>query len=253
MNDEQKKLFEYVTRLGDNALILGQRLGEWIGSGPELEEEMAMGNFALDYIGQARLLLTYAGEIEGAGRSEDDLAFLRDGWDFRNVLLVEQPNGHFGQTIARQFLFESFYVLQLEALTASSDKRLAEIAARGLKEIRYHLRHAHQWLNRLGDGSEESHAKIQASIDDLWRFTGELFMADEIDAWAAASGIGPDPSALQPAWNEAVQDALAAATLQRPEQDWMDSGGKQGRHTEHLGYLLAEMQFMQRTYPNATW
>lgn len=245
--------FEYLCRLGDNALILGQRLGEWIGHGPELEEEMAMGNFALDYIGQARLFLSYAGEIEGQGRDEDQLAFLRDGIDFRNVLLLEQPNGDFGQAIARQFLYESFYVLQLDALTASSDNRIAGIAARAIKEVRYHLRHATQWMLRLGDGTEESHRRMQASINDLWRFTGELFVGDAVDQWAVDNSIGPDPASLKPAWDEQVSAVLSEATLQRPDDDWMHTGGKQGRHTEHLGYLLAEMQFLQRAYPGARW
>ncbi len=247
------ELFTYVCRLGDNALVAGQRLGEWVGHGPELEEEMAMGNFALDYIGQARLFLGYAGEIEGKGRGEDEMAFLRDVLEFRNVLLLEQPNGHFGQTIARQFLFESFYELQLDALCQSGDERLSAIAARAIKEIRYHLRHATQWLIRLGDGTDESHARMQASIDDLWRFTGELFTADEIDRWAAENGAGPDPATLRATWDDKVNATLARATLTRPEQDWMHTGGKQGRHTEHLGYLLADMQFLQRAYPGASW
>ena len=247
------ELFNYVCRLGDNALIAGQRLGEWVGHGPELEEEMAMGNFALDYIGQARLFFAYAGEIEGEGRGEDEIAFLRDVLEFHNVLLLEQPNGHFGQTIARQFLFESFYELQLEALSQSNDQRIGEIAARALKEIRYHLRHATQWLIRLGDGTDESHALVQASIDDLWRFTGELFTADETEQWAAANRVGPDPATLKTAWDDNVNAALAQATLTRPEQDWMHTGGKQGRHTEHLGYLLADLQFLQRAYPGASW
>ncbi|NND61152.1 MAG: phenylacetate-CoA oxygenase subunit PaaC [Gammaproteobacteria bacterium] len=251
MNDPQR--FEYVVRLGDNALVLGQRLGEWIGNGPELEEEMAMGNFALDYIGQARLFLSYAAELEGAGRDEDQLAFLRDQIDFRNVLLLEQPNGDFGQTIARQFFFESYYVLFLEALTASSDKRLAEVAARGLKESAYHLRHATQWMVRLGDGTEESHQRIQQSVDELWRFTGEMFSGDEIDRWAVDNGVGPDPATLRPAWDTRVNEVLQTATLTRPDNDWMHTGGKQGRHTEHLGYLLTEMQFLQRAYPGAAW
>lgn len=252
-DDDQKMHFEYLCRLGDNALILGQRLGEMIGHGPELEEEMAFGNFALDYVGQARLLLSYAGELEEAGRDEDQLAFLRDGWDFRNLLLLEQPNGDFGHTIVRQFLFETFYILQLDALTESNDPRIAEIAARAVKEIRYHLRHARQWLIRLGDGTEESHARVQSSLEQLWRFSGEMFVADEVDRWAAANGIGPDPGSLKPLWDRDIDAALEAATLQRPDQEWMDSGGKQGRHSEHLGYLLAEMQFLQRAYPGATW
>ena len=245
--------FEYVLRLADNAVIAGQRLGELIASGPELEEEMATANFALDYIGQARMLYSYAGEIEGRDRDEDALAFLRDAIDYRNLLLLEQPDADFAHTIARQFLFESFYVLQLEALCGSSDTRLAEIAARAHKEILYHLRHGRQWLVRLGDGTDESHRRAQDAIDNLWRFTGEMFSRDEIDDWADAEGIAPGPDTFFDAWNAAVSDALGEATLTRPDDGWMASGGKQGRHTEHLGYLLADMQFLQRAYPGATW
>lgn len=248
-----EKLFHYLLRLGDNALVLGQRLGEWVAHGPELEEEMAMANFGLDYIGQARMFLGYAGEVEGAGRDEDALAFLRDGIDYHNLLLVEQPNGDFGHTVVRQFLFEAFYQYQLEGLAQSSDERIAEIVARAIKEIAYHLRHSRQWLVRLGDGTEESHARVQAALDDLWRFTGEMFEADEIERDVAARGIGPDPARLRERWDDYLDAALAEATLSRPENDWMDSGGKQGRHTEHLGYLLADLQFLQRAYPEAQW
>jgi ring-1,2-phenylacetyl-CoA epoxidase subunit PaaC len=249
----KEKLFAYLLRLGDNAVILGQQLGDWIGKGPELEEEMAMANFALDYIGQARLFYSLAGEIEGQGRSEDDLAFLRDGMDFHNLLLVEQPNGDFAMTIARQFYFESFYKLQLDALAGSTESRLAEIAVKASKEIQYHLRHSRLWLMRLGDGTEESHRRMQFAIDELWRYTGEMFSADEIDLWAAESGIGPNPADLRDEWSAFLSEALTEATLTLPDQEWMASGGKQGQHSEHLGYLLADMQFLQRAYPGATW
>lgn len=245
--------FEYLLRLADNALISGQRLGEWVTKAPELEEEMALANFALDFIGQARMYFTYAAEIEGRGRDEDELAFLRDQIDFRNILLVEQANGDFACTIARQFLFLSAYRLQLDALTRSSDTRIAEITVRAGNEISYQLRHTRQWLLRLGDGTEESHRRMQDGIDGLWRYTGEMFTADEIDDWAAAEGVGPEPGSLLPVWHEYVRSALQEATLEMPEDEWMDTGGKCGRHTEHLGYLLAEMQYMQRTYPAARW
>jgi ring-1,2-phenylacetyl-CoA epoxidase subunit PaaC len=245
--------FEYLLRLADNALVSGQRLGEWVTKAPELEEEMALANFALDYVGQARMLFSYAAEVEGKGRDEDQLAFLRDQIDFRNILLVEQPNGDFGQTIARQFLFLSAYQFLLDALTRSSDQRLAEIAARAVKEVRYQLRHTRQWLIRLGDGTDESQRRMQAGIDGLWRYTGEMFAGDEIDAWAVQEGVGPDPASLHAAWLEYVQAALAEANLTMPADEWMDGGGKRGRHSEHLGYLLAEMQYLQRAYPGAKW
>lgn len=252
-NATDNALFLYVIGLADNALLAGQRLGEWVGHGPQLEEEIAMANLALDYIGQARAYLSYAGEIEGAGRGEDELAFLRDSNDFRNVLLVEQPNGDFAQTIVRQFFFESFYALQLEALESSADERLSAIAVRAGKEIAYHLRHTRQWLLRLGDGTEESHRRMQAAVDRLWQYTGEMFTSDDVDAWAAENGVGPRPESMRDAWDAAVDEAFAAAGLARPDNDWMASGGKQGEHSEHHGYLLAELQFMQRAYPNSTW
>ncbi|MBI2995044.1 MAG: phenylacetate-CoA oxygenase subunit PaaC [Gammaproteobacteria bacterium] len=250
---DRERLSEYLLRLADNALISGQQLAAWVGHGPELEEEMAMANFALDYIGQARMLYTYAGEVEGKGRSEDELAFLRDGMDFRNVLLVEQPNGDFAQTIARQFLYESWYLPLLEALAISTDRRLAEIAACAVREIRYHLRHARMWLVRLGDGTDESRQRMQTAIDLLWPCTGELFAADAIDEWAAETGLGPHPGSLRPAWDAKVGAAIEEATLKRPVSDWVARGGRRGRHTEHLGYLLAEMQFLQRAYLAANW
>lgn len=252
--DRQEVLFECLLRLGDNALILGQRLCELVGRAPELEEEMALANIALDCIGQARLFLTYAGEVEGKGRDEDALAFRRDVLDFRNVLLVEQPNGDFAHTIGRLFLISAFNEQLYAALTGSADRRLAEIAQKALVETRYHVRHSGEWVIRLGDGTEESHRRMQKAIDDLWMYTGELFTTDEIDRKIAEAGIGPDPASLKPAWDRRVDAVLREATLERPQDGWMPTGGKDGRmHSEHLGHLLAEMQFLQRAYPDARW
>ena len=252
MNKEQA-LLAYVARLGDNALILGQRMIELVAAYPELEEELANANFALDYIGQARMFYTYAGELEGQGRSEDDFAFLRDEHEFRNFLLLEQPNGHFGDSIAKLVLFEAFYLAQLEALTKCEDERVAEIAARAEKEIRYHLRHNTQWLVRLGDGTEESHRRVQASLNKLWRFTGELFAADEVDTIVEKAFGGPNLGAIRERWRTDIEAILINATLDMPEDGWMASGGKDGRHSEHLGYMIAEMQYLQRTHPGASW
>ena len=252
MNKEQARL-AYITRLGDNALILGQRMIELVAAYPELEEELANANFALDYLGQARMFYTYAGELEGNGRGEDDFAFLRDEYEFRNLLLIEQPNGHFGDSIARLVLFEAFYLAQLEALTDCADRRVAEIAARAEKEIRYHLRHNTQWLVRLGDGTEESHQKAQQSVDDLWRYTGEMFAADEVDTIMEKAWDGPSLESIRERWLADVEAILINATLAMPGEGWMASGGKAGRHTEHLGYLIAEMQYLQRLHPGASW
>lgn len=246
-------LLAYVLRLGDNALVLGQRMVEVVTAYPELEEELANANFALDYIGQARMFYSYAGELEDAGRSEDDLAFLRDENEYRNFLLVEQPNGDFGYSITKLLFFESFYLLQLEALKQCSDKRVTEIAARAEKEIRYHLRHNTQWFLRLGDGTAESHARVQKSLDELWQFTGELFAPDEVDNVFEAEFGGPDLHEIRKTWQSNVAAIVADATLTLPDDTWMASGGKEGRHSEHLGYLIAEMQFLQRAHPGATW
>lgn len=243
----------YLLRLGDNALILGQRLIEIVADGPELEEELANANFALDYLGQARMFYTYAGELENQGRTEDDFAFLRDSMEFQNLLLLEQPNGHFGDTIVRQFLFDSYYMLQLEALCECDDERLAEIAARAVKEIRYHLRHVTQWLVRLGDGTEESHQRVQESLASLWRYTGEMFAGDAVDDFVRDELQGPDLQVIHDEWRKDVRAALDEATLELPVDEWMQSGGREGRHTEHLGYLIAEMQYLQRAYPGASW
>ncbi len=249
----ENALTRYVTRLGDNALVLGQRMIELVAASPELEEELANANFALDYIGQARMFYTYAGQREGEGRDEDDFAFLRPEHEYRNLLLVEQPNGHFGDTTVRAVLFESFYVLVLDALTRCSDEGLAGIAARAIKEVRYHLKHSSQWLVRLGDGTEESHARAQGSLDKLWSFTGEMFVADELDTIVRDEFSGPDLDAIATHWRNTVSVILGKATLAMPDDGWMASGGKDGRHTEHFGYLLAEMQHMQRTYPGVQW
>lgn len=243
----------YATRLGDNALVLGQRMIELVAASPELEEELANANFSLDYIGQARMFYTYAGECEGGGRSEDDFAFLRPEHEYRNLLLVEQPNGHFGDSTVRALLFESWYVLLLEALTQCADEGIAAIAARAIKEVRYHLRHSSQWLVRLGDGTEESHARVQASLDKLWRFTGEMFVADELDDAMLNEFNGPDLAAIELQWQKNVAAFVAEAKLEQPGDQWMASGGKQGKHTEHFGFLLAEMQHLQRVYPGAEW
>lgn len=252
MNKEDSVL-AYVLRLADNALILAQRMVELVAAKPELEEELANANFALDYIGQARMLYTYAAELEGAGRSEDDFAFMRDGNEFRNLLLIEQPNGHFGDSVVRQYLFDAFYVHLLDALTQCDDERIADIAARAIKEVRYHLRHISHWLIRLGDGTDESRQRVQASLDELWRFTGEMFASDEVDIVVRDTLAGPDLDAIAVLWRRDVEGVIATATLQLPQEQWMASGGKQGQHGEPFGFLIAEMQFMQRLYPGATW
>jgi len=246
-------LAAYATRLGDNSLILGQRMIELVAASPELEEELANANFSLDYIGQARMFYTYAGECEGADRDEDDIAFLRPEHEYSNLLLVEQPNGHFGDSTVRQVLFESWYVLLLGALTRCSDEGLSDIAARAIKEVRYHLRHSSQWLVRLGDGTDESHARAQASLDDLWRFTGEMFVPDDLDDEVRAAFNGPHLEVIETKWRENVAAIVDAATLELPGDQCMAIGGKQGRHTEHMGFLLAEMQYLQRAHPGASW
>ena len=246
-------LFEYLLRLGDSCLILGQRLGEWCGHGPVLEEDIALTNIALDLIGQANALLGYAGEIEAKGRDADKLAFLRDGGDFRNLLLAEQPNGDFAVTVVRQFLFDAWQVASWRALGTGADRRVAEIATKGLKEATYHLRYSSEWILRLGDGTEESHARAQAALDALWPYSGELFQSDALHQRLVAAGIAPAQIAIRAAWNAGIEPVLREATLQRPADGWMQGGGLDGRHSEHLGHLLAELQFMQRAYPGAQW
>jgi ring-1,2-phenylacetyl-CoA epoxidase subunit PaaC len=243
----------YVLRLADTSLVLGQRLGEWVGHSPALEEDLGLANISLDLIGQARLLLTYAGELEGRGRTEDDLAMGRDQSDFLNLALVEQPNGDFGRTLVRQLLVDAFQLELYEALQQSSDARLAEVAAKALKETRYHFRYSAGWVVRLGDGTEESHERVQAALDELWRFTRELFAEDEIDREMTAAGVAPALADLQPRWSARIDEVLKEATLKRPADVPYSWFGKRGEHTEHLGYLLAEMQFLYRAYPGASW
>jgi ring-1,2-phenylacetyl-CoA epoxidase subunit PaaC len=245
--------FQYILRIADNALILGQRLSEWCGHGPILEQDIALTNFSLDFIGQSRNLYTYAGKLEGKGKTEDDLAFMRNEEDFFNVLLVEQPNGHWGTTITRQFLFDVFNYLFHRELCESSDEQLAAIAAKSLKEITYHLKFSSEWMIRLGDGTEESHQKMQEALEDLWMYTGELFEMDDVDEEMLKTGIGVDLIKIKPLFDQKVAQILEEATLAQPEVPWMQSGGKQGRHTENLGHLLAEMQYIQRAYPGLEW
>lgn len=246
-------LFDYTLRLADSALILGHRLSEWIGHAPLLEEELALGNVALDLIGQARALYAYAGAVEGKGRDEDALAYLRDCGQFRNLLLVEQPNGDFAVTIARQLFYSAFAHPFWRDLARSRDATLAAIAAKAEKESAYHLRHAGEWLIRLGDGTAESHRRAQAALDTLWPYVGELFESDAVEAALVAQGIAVDPAALRPEWERSVQAIIAEATLAAPAGTWMQSGGRIGRHSEYLGHLLASMQFLQRAYPGASW
>ena len=243
----------YVLRLADTSLVLGQRLGEWVGHSPALEEDLGLANISLDLIGQARLLLTYAGELEGHGRSEDDLAMERDQSDFLNLALVEQPNGDFGRTIVRQLLVDAFQLELYEALQRSSDSRLAEVAAKALKETRYHFRYSASWVVRLGDGTEESHRRAQSALDELWRFTREIFVEDDVDREMAAAGVAPALAELQSRWSARIDEVLQEATLKRPADVPYSWFGKRGEHTEHLGYLLAEMQFLHRAYPGASW
>ena len=246
-------LFTYSLRLGDDALILAQRLSEWASRAPEIEEDIALTNIALDLLGQARALLDYAGSVEAAGRGEDDLAYLRTERDFRNVHLVEQENGDFAHTIARQLFFSTYQLFLYEELISSGDEMLAGVAAKGVKEAAYHHDHALQWTVRLGDGTEESRQRMQAAVDRLWPFTAELFDSDEIEAALVSQGIAIDPSTLRPRWDRSIGDVLATATLTTPPTIWTSHGGRRGVHTECFGFLLAEMQYLHRLHPGASW
>ncbi|WP_285128926.1 1,2-phenylacetyl-CoA epoxidase subunit PaaC [Leclercia adecarboxylata] len=247
-----KMLTHYVLRLGDNGLVLSQRLGAWCGHAPELEIDLALANIGLDLLGQARNFLTYAAELEGAG-DEDTLAFQRDERQFRNLLLVEQPNGNFADTIARQYFIDAWHVALFTRLTQSRDAQLAAIAAKSIKEARYHLRFSRGWLERLGNGTAVSSQKMQQAVNDLWRFTAELFEADEIDLALVAEGIAVDPRSLRDEWEAEVFAGLNDATLSVPTESAYRSGGRKGLHTEHLGPMLAEMQYLQRVYPGQQW
>ena len=244
---------EYLLRLADTSLIAGQRLGELLGHGPALEEDLALGNISLDLIGQARLLLSLAGRIEGNGRDEDALAFLRDAPQFRNMSLAEQPNGDFAETIVRQCLLDAWQLETYESLTGSREEALADIAHKAVKECRYHWRFSAGWLVRLGDGTDESHARLEAALGALWRFTDELLTPDALDARMAVCGIGPAPGLIRERWEMRVSAALAEAKLQKPPHQHYPWHGKRGVHSEHLGHLLTAMQFVPRAYPGATW
>ena len=250
----ESPLVLYALRRADDALILGHRVSEWCGHAPMLEEDMALANIGLDLIGQARELYTYAAKVENAGNDEDKFAYLRDVRQYRNLLLVEQPNGDFAVTIAKQFLYDAWHFHVLHALSSSSNERIAAIAAKGLKEVTYHLRRSSEWMQRLGDGTDESHARMLAAIPQVWRFTVELCNADEVEQRLSAEGVAPNPQELAAAWKAKVADIFAAATLPLPEPAVnFYLSGRRGLHTEHLGILLAEMQFLQRAYPDATW
>lgn len=253
MMNDNTALIEYALRLGDDSLILGQRLSEWCGHGPMLEVDLALSNIALDLFGQAILFLGLAGEAEGRGRDADALAFRRDALDFRNCLLVEQPNSDFAQTIARQFLFSTWQELLLQQLRASNDARLAAIAAKAVKEVAYHARFASEWMLRLGAGTDESHRRLADGLGWMWRFVDELFTPDAITDALAAAGTGVDPASLRPAWNARVGQVLSAAGFEMPPPHRPVLGGRSGHHSEHLGHILGEMQFLQRAYPGAVW
>jgi len=247
-------LFQFLLRMGDNTLILGHRVSEWCGHSPVLEEDIALANTALDLIGQTQFWLGLAGEVEGQGRSADDLAFLRDAWDFRNLLLVELPNGDFGQTLMRQFLFDAFQSVLLGRLLTSSDTRVADIAAKASKEVAYHVERSADTVVGLGDGTAESHARMQAALDYLWPYVGEMFRGDEVDAALVAAGIAPDPASLREDYDALVGKVLTEATLDIPKGTFSHKGGRSGyMHTEHLGHLLTSMQWLQRAYPGASW
>lgn len=246
-------MVEYILRLGDDSLIIGHRLSEWCGHGPILEEDIAMTNLSLDFIGQATSLYEYAGKLEGQGRSGDDLAFLRFEREYKNVLLVEQPNGDFGMTMMRQFLFDAYRKPLFERLTKSKDEQLAAIAEKSLKETKYHLKHSSEWVIRLGDGTEESKGRIQDSLNTLWRYTSELFYKDQIDEELTAAGIIPSMTGLEEEWKKNVDAVFEEATLVIPSDNWKYEGGRKGLHSEHMGYILAELQYMQRAYPGLEW
>ncbi len=246
-------LVNYSLRLGDSSLILGQRMSEWCSNGPILEEDIAMSNIALDLIGQARTMLSYAGELEGKGRSEDDLAYRREERAFYNTLLSERPNGHFGDTVARNFLHSAFFYHLYQALKESKNEMIAAHAAKSVKEITYHLRHSSEWMVRLGDGTEESHTKVQESLNDLWEFTGDLFEMNEVDEILIAEEITVDLHEIKKEWNNTINTVLERSTLSKPEDAYMHSGRLDAVHSEYLGHLIAEMQFLPRAYPEAKW
>ncbi|PCJ28765.1 MAG: phenylacetate-CoA oxygenase subunit PaaI [Flavobacteriales bacterium] len=246
-------LINYSLRLGDSSLILGQRMAEWCSNGPILEEDIAMTNLSLDLIGQARMMLTYAGKLEGNGKSEDDLAYGREEREFYNTLLSERPNGHFGETVVRNFLHDAFFYHLYDSLKNSKDEMFAAHAAKSIKEVSYHLRHSSEWLVRLGDGTEESHTKVQESLNDLWEYTGDLFEMNQVDEILIKESIAVDLNDVKKEWDKTINAVLKRAILNRPEDAYMHSGRLNAIHSEYLGHMIAEMQFLQRAYPNAEW
>ena len=243
----------YTLRRADDALVLGHRLSEWCGHAPILEEDMALANMGLDLLGQARELYSYAAKVEGRDNDEDKLAYLRDVRQYRNLLLLEQPNGDFARTMVRQLFYSAFADLYWRAMMKSGDQTLAAIAAKSEKESAYHLRHSSEWIIRLGDGTDESHARAQAAVDHLWAFTGETFALDDAERSLIEKGVAIDPATLRPLWLKTISGVIAEATLTLPSNDWMQQGGRTGRHSEHLGHLLSELQYMQRSFPGLTW
>ena len=243
----------YTLRRADDALVLGHRLSEWCGHAPILEEDMALANMGLDLLGQARELYSYAAKVEGRDNDEDKLAYLRDVRQYRNLLLLEQPNGDFARTMVRQLFYSAFADLYWRAMMKSGDQTLAAIAAKSEKESAYHLRHSSEWIIRLGDGTDESHARAQAAVDHLWAFTGEMFALDDAERSLIEKGVAIDPATLRPLWLKTISGVIAEATLTLPSNDWMQQGGRTGRHSEHLGHLLSELQYMQRSFPGLTW
>lgn len=246
-------LYNYILGIADNSLILGQRLGELCGHGPNLETDIALTNISLDLFGQTRTYFQYLASIAGEGKTEDDIAFLRTEREYKNVILVEQPNTHFGFVIARQFLFDVYHLLFLEKLQNSNDETLVAIANKSIKEVSYHERFSSDWVRRLGDGTEESNAKMQEAIDDLWRFTDELFQLTDVDSAMVEQAIGVDVSLLKERYYAKVSEVLEEATIKIPESKYFTKGGKEGIHSEHMGYILADLQYMQRTYPGMKW
>jgi ring-1,2-phenylacetyl-CoA epoxidase subunit PaaC len=251
--ETQTQLFRYVLQLADTSLILAHRLSEWCGHGPILEQDLALANIALDFLGEARSYYQYAAELEGQGRTEDDLAYLRSAVEYRNPLLVEQPNGDFAATIVRQFIYDTFHYHLLQQLQAGSDTQLAAIAEKSVKEAAYHLKWSSEWIIRLGDGTEESRRRVEQALASLWRYAGELATPNATEQELQAAGLVPDYAAMLPQMDAHVARVFAEATLPVPQGVFMQKGGKDGRHTEHLGYLLTELQYMQRTYPGLTW
>lgn len=253
MNDRRQELFDFVVAQADDAMVLGQRLSEWCSNAPYLEEDLALTNVALDYVGRAKMFYEYASRLDSENRSADDIAFLRDGRDYRNLLIMELPIGDFAFSMVRQLLVDVFSVEYMTLMQNSSDAEIAAIAGKAIKESRYHLRRSHEWVVRLGDGTQESHERTQKAVDELWGYVDELFATTDAEATLVSEGVAVDRALLRDTWSKQIDAVLKEATLSRPGGNWSVKGGRQGIHTEHLGPMLAEMQFMQRAYPGLEW